>query len=1097
MPNFTPYLPHPQLAPFAAIAEAAEKILPIDPAASILNCRRGMEAAVKWMYSVDEALTLPVDTRLAGLMGTRDFRDVVGADLWQRLRLVRILGNDAAHGGKKLTQNQAVVCLENLFAFFDFLACCYGQEYTPRSFDPALLPAEPPAKAPTAPAAEVELERLMAENQALREELTARRTRQQPRYVTKPLELSEYNTRKIYIDAMLLDAGWVKGKDWLEEVPIHGMPSKSGVGYTDYLLCGQDGRPLAVVEAKRSCADPAKGRQQAELYADQLEKKYGRRPVVFLTNGFESRILDGRYPERQVAAIWSRRDLEKLMNLRGMRESLDAAEADPKIAGRYYQKEAVRAVCDSFDRGNRRKALLVMATGSGKTRTVIALCDVLLRRGWVKNILFLADRNSLVTQAKRSFVNLLPNLSVTNLCEEKDNTAACCVFSTYQTMMGCIDSTQDDEGRVFTCGHFDLVICDEAHRSIYNKYRDIFHWFDAPLVGLTATPKDEIDKNTYEVFELGSGDPTYGYELAQAVRDGFLVDFVSAETSLKFLQEGIVYDDLSDEDKAAYEETFGQDGEAPDRIASTALNEWVFNEDTILKVLDTLMTYGLRVDYGSRIGKTILFAKNHRHAQLILELFGKRYPELPGYAKVIDNTLGDYAQSAIDQFSQPGKPPYIAISVDMLDTGIDVPEVLNLVFFKRVLSKAKFWQMIGRGTRLCPGLLDGKDKEKFYIFDFCGNFEFFRMGKEKVSAAQLPIQGALFRLKAEIAMELQGAAYQKEELTAFRRSLVEELAGRVRGLNRESFAVRQHLRPVERFSTLDGYNPLNYQDILTIGEELAPLLPPEEDDPRTLRFDALLYGIQLAHLAGRSWTRARNDLCRRVGAIAAIANIPEIAAQKPMLEKILHTTYLDTAGPGDFEDIRQTLRGLMRYLTRTDNTYLTNFNDEILSVEWEESQLENDDLVNYKVRAEFYLRQHQDKAVIAKVRGNQPVTPADIDALEDILWSEVGSQEEYESACGQKPLGEFVREIVGLDMKAAKAAFGEYLNGAGLDSRQMYFVNQIVEYIVQNGMMKDFSVLQTAPFTDQGSVAEVFTDMSVWLGIQAVIQKINANVLAA
>ncbi len=403
---------------------------------------------------------------------------------------------------------------------------------------------------------------------------------------------------------MLLDTGWVKGKDWLEEVPIHGMPSKSGVGYTDYLLCGQDGRPLAVVEAKRSCADPAKGRQQAELYADQLEKKYGRRPVVFLTNGFETRILDGRYPERQVAAIWSRRDLEKLMNLRGMRESLDAAEADPKIAGRYYQKEAVRAVCDSFDRGNRRKALLVMATGSGKTRTVIALCDVLLRRGWVKNILFLADRNSLVTQAKRSFVNLLPNLSVTNLCEEKDNTAACCVFSTYQTMMGCIDSTQDDEGRVFTCGHFDLVICDEAHRSIYNKYRDIFHWFDAPLVGLTATPKDEIDKNTYEVFELGSGDPTYGYELAQAVRDGFLVDFVSAETSLKFLQEGIVYDDLSDEDKAAYEETFGQDGEAPDRIASTALNEWVFNEDTILKVLDTLMTYGLRVDYGSRIGKT-------------------------------------------------------------------------------------------------------------------------------------------------------------------------------------------------------------------------------------------------------------------------------------------------------------------------------------------------------------------------------------------------------------------------------------------------------------------------------------------------------------
>ena len=1097
MPNFTPYLPHPQLAPFAAIAEAAEKILPIDPAASILNCRRTMEAAVKWMYSVDDALTVPRDTRLAGLTGTREFRDVVGSDLERRLWLVRKLGNTAAHNSKKLTRDKAVACLENLFVFFDFLACCYGEEYTPRDFDPALLPVEAPAEAPAAPKAEIELERLMAENQALREELTARRVQQQPAYAPKPLELSEFETRKIYVDAMLLDAGWGKGKDWLEEAAIPGMPNKSGTGYADYLLCGTDGRPLAVVEAKRSCADLAKGRQQAELYADCLEKQYGRRPVIFLTNGFETRILDGQYPERQVAAIWSRRDLEKLMNLRSMRGSLESVEVAPGIAGRYYQKEAVREVCDSFGKGNRRKALLVMATGSGKTRTVIALCDVLLRRGWVKSILFLADRNSLVTQAKRSFVNLLPDLSVTNLCEEKDNTGACCVFSTYQTMMGCIDSARDDQGKVFTCGHFDLVICDEAHRSIYNKYQDIFHWFDAHLVGLTATPKDEIDKNTYGVFELGSGDPTYGYDLAQAVRDGFLVDFISAETPLKFLQEGIVYDDLSDEDKAAYEETFGQDGEAPDHIASGALNEWVFNEDTIAKVLDTLMTYGLRVDYGSRIGKTILFAKNHRHAELILELFGKRYPELTGYAKVIDNTLGDYAQSAIDQFSQPDKPPYIAISVDMLDTGIDVPEVLNLVFFKRVLSKAKFWQMIGRGTRLCPGLLDGKDKEKFYIFDFCGNFEFFSMNKEKVSASQLPLQGALFRLKAEIAMKLQDTAYQTEELSAFRRSLVEELAGKVSGLDRGNFAVRQHLRPVERFSAPERYASLDYQDILTIGKEIAPLLPPEEDDPQALRFDALLYGIQLAHLAGQPWTRARNDLCRKVSAISTMTSIPEIAGQKPLMERILHTGHLDTAGLDGFEEIRQKLRGLMKYLPKGDGIYLTNFNDEILSVEWKESQLENDDLLNYKARAEFYLRQHRDEAVVAKIRGNQPLAPADIDALEDILWSEVGSREEYESACGQKPLGEFVREIVGLDMKAAKEAFGEFLDGVNLDSRQIYFVNQIVEYIVQNGMLKDFSVLQVSPFTDQGSVAEVFTDLSVWLGIRAVIQKINANALAA
>ena len=436
------------------------------------------------------------------------------------------------------------------------MAYCYGENYTEGHFDPALLTEKSEASAaPVQEAPEVDLAALMAENAALKEELTARRAEQQQTYVPKPLDLSEYKTRKLYIDTMLTDAGWTEGKDWLNEVELPGMPNKSEVGYADYVLYGDDGRPLAVVEAKRTCMDVAKGRQQAKLYADLLEKKYHRRPVIFLTNGFETRITDNIYPERKCAAIYSKRDLEKLFNLQTMRTSLKNVMVDRKIAGRYYQEGAIKAACDAFAR-NRRKALLVMATGSGKTRTVIALCDVLLQHGWVKNILFLADRNSLVTQAKRSFVNLLPDLSVTNLCEEKDNYTAHCVFSTYQTMYNVIDSVQDEEGKLFTCGHFDLVICDEAHRSVYNKYRDIFNYFDAPLVGLTATPKDEIDKNTYEIFELENGVPTYGYELAQAVKDGYLVDFLSVETKLKFIEQGIVYDELSDADKRAYEDTF-------------------------------------------------------------------------------------------------------------------------------------------------------------------------------------------------------------------------------------------------------------------------------------------------------------------------------------------------------------------------------------------------------------------------------------------------------------------------------------------------------------------------------------------------------------
>ena len=1056
-----------------------------------------MEFAIKWMYSVDGSLVMPYQDTLVSLMSTEEFRDIVDPNLWRRLDFIRRVGNNAAHNGKKITLDQAKLCLENLYIFLDFVAYCYAKDYTEGEFHAELLEEQKqPVLEEVSPIPEIDLKALIAENQALKEQLTARREEQQQTYVPKPLDLSEYKTRKIYIDTMLMDAGWIEGKNWINEVELPGMPNKSEVGYADYVLYDDAHRPLALIESKRTCVDVAKGRQQAKLYADLLQKQYGRRPVIFLTNGFDTRIDDGQYPERKVSMIYSKRDLEKWFNLQSMKTSLKNIIVDKNIAGRYYQEGAVKAVCDSLGK-MRRKALLVMATGSGKTRTVISLCDVLLQHGWVKNILFLADRNSLVTQAKRSFVNLLPDLSVTNLCEEKDNYQAHCVFSTYQTMMNCIDFVKDEEGKLFTCGHFDLVICDEAHRSIYNKYKDIFTYFDAPLVGLTATPKDEIDKNTYNIFELENGVPTYGYELSQAVKDGYLVDFLSVESSLKFIEQGIVYDELSEEDKEAYEATFeNENGELPERINSSALNSWLFNEDTIKKALHILMTEGIRINYGETLGKTIIFAKNHDHAEKILEIFGKEYPNLPGYAKVIDNYM-TYAQSAIDEFSESDKLPRIAISVDMLDTGIDVPEVLNLVFFKKVMSKAKFWQMIGRGTRLCPGLLDGEDKQKFYIFDFCGNFEFFRMNKGKATANMMALQGAIFNLEFQITYKLQDMEYQTERLIAYRNALIQHMSEKVQELNRENFAVRQHLKYVDLYSDQSSYQTLSYEDTLLVREELAPLILPDGDEASAVRFDALMYGIELAYLIGKKYGKARSDLLKKVSAISTVANISEIMVQAELINQILHTDYLDRAGINEFEHIRESLRDLMKYLPKKKVRYDTNFEDDILSIEWKESELENDDLKNYKAKAEYYVRQHQDDLVIAKLKKNKPMTQDDIKTLEKILWSDLGTKDEYEAEYGDKPLGEFVREIVGLDMNAAKEAFSEYLNEANLDSRQIYFVNQIVEYIVHNGLMKDLSVLQESPFTDQGSVVDIFTDLNVWMGIRKVIEGINDNAKVA
>ena len=1111
--NFDYLKKESKFSTFADVAISAEKIILMDPSASIINSRRAMEFAIKWMYSVDDALEMPYRDNLQSLMNAEDYRELVGPDIWKRMDYIRKSGNNVAHTNKKLGRDEAMLCLENLFIYLDYIAYCYSDQYEEHSFDKGLITARiKKAKASKEAARkdnaeivkaqeksaqlELDFQKLMAENAALKEQLSARRQEHQQTYVPKPLDLSEYKTRKLYIDALLRDAGWKEGENWLNEVELPGMPNKSEVGFADYVLYDDSQKPLAVIEAKRTCVDVSKGRQQAKLYADLLEKKHGRRPVIFLTNGFEIRIIDGKYPERKCAAIYSKRDLDKWFNLLRMRTSLKHVMVDKNIAGRYYQESAIKAVCDSFDEKNRRKALLVMATGSGKTRTVIALTEVLLKAGWVKNILFLADRNSLVTQAKRSFVNMLPNLSCTNLVEDKDNYTAHCVFSTYQTMIHCIDTVNDEEGKLFTCGHFDLVICDEAHRSIYNKYKDIFTYFDAPLVGLTATPKDEIDKNTYEIFELENGVPTYGYDLAQAVKDGYLVDYISVESKLKFIEQGIVYDDLSEEEKEEYERTFEDEhGELPEAIGSSALNTWIFNEDTIKQVLHILMTDGLKIDYGQKLGKTIIFAKNHDHAEKILEVFHKEYPHLPDYAKVIDNYI-NYAQSAIDEFSDAKKMPQIAISVDMLDTGIDVPEILNLVFFKKVMSKAKFWQMIGRGTRLCEGLIDGEDKQKFYIFDFCGNFEFFRMNKGKATANMLALQGAIFNLKFDISYKLQDIEYQTKDLAAYRQNLVKQMLEKVKELSRDNFIVKQHLKYVEKYSVEESYQALTYEDTLMVREEVSPILLPDGDEVSAVRFDALMYGIELAYLVGKKYTRARKDLHKKVVGIAGVANIPEIQAQSEFIDKVLHTDYVETAGINEFEEIRERLRDLMKYIPSDIVKYDTNFTDELLSTDWNEAELENDELKNYKAKAEFYIRQHQDNIAIAKLKTNKPLTELDVKNLEEILWHEVGTKQDYENEFGGKPLGEFVREIVGLDMNAAKEAFSEYLTDTSLDSRQIYFVNQIVEYIVHNGMLKDLSVLQESPFTDQGSVVELFTDLNVWTGIRKVIDNINANAVA-
>ena len=459
------------------------------------------------------------------------------------------------------------------------------------------------------------------------------------------------------------------------------MPNNSGIGFADYVLYGDNGKPLAVVEAKRTSVDEKKGEQQAKLYADCLEKQYGQRPIIFLSNGFNYWIWDD-CGQRRTFGFYKKSELQLIIDRRTSKENLNNIKISDDISNRYYQKEAITAVAEAFER-NERKALLVCATGTGKTRTAISIVDVLSRHNWVKNVLFLADRKALVKQAKNNFSKLLPNLSLCNLLDRNDNPEESrMIFSTYPTMMNAIDDTKGKDGdRLFTPGHFDLIIIDESHRSIYKKYKSIFDYFDAYLIGLTATPRDEIDKNTYSIFDLENRVPTYAYEYEKAVEDGYLVDYRTIEVKSKVMEAGIKYDDLTQEEKEEYEMLFDDDESIGDEISSTAVNEWLFNADTIDLVLNKLMTEGLRIEGGEKLGKTIIFAKSSRHAKAIVERFNKLYPEYGGnFAKVVEHKT-PYVDTIIDYFSDKDKMPQIAVSVDMLDTGIDIPEILNLVFF--------------------------------------------------------------------------------------------------------------------------------------------------------------------------------------------------------------------------------------------------------------------------------------------------------------------------------------------------------------------------------------------------------------------------------
>jgi type I restriction enzyme R subunit len=1101
---------------FASAAIEAERVYASFPAMCAVGCRKALELAVKWVYSADNTMEMPYKDNLQALIHEPSFRFAVDYNTWGKLPYIVKLGNLAVHTEKNVDKSNALTSLKGLFEFIEWIDYCYGHSYEERHFDESLIPEEK-VVVDTKKIKEQEslLDEKQAEVDALRQQIermsvqyTEEKEQHKQERSFNSEQISEFKTRKIYIDVDMKQMGWKftgVDADVQEEYPVMGMGGVVGQpGACDYVLFGKDGYPLAVVEAKRTSKDPNNGRKQAVLYADCLERKFGRRPMIFTTNGFDTYFWDDKTsPQRKVSGIFSKDDLQKLMNRRTEKLNLLQIEIDDKITDRYYQKDAIRAVCEQIDKGF-RKHLLVMATGTGKTRTASSLTDVLSRGKYVTNILFLADRTALVKQAKDDFKQYLPDMSLCNLCTNKDDRNARIVFSTYPTILNAIDDTKNKDGiRLFTPAHFDLIIIDESHRSIFKKYRAIFEYFDALMVGLTATPKTDVDRNTYDFFEMEHGVPTFAYDYETAVnKDHVLVPYYNYEVKTKFLDDGITYDDLSPEDKARYEEDFTEDGVMPEFVPSTKMNTFIFNELTVDTVLQDLMERGIRVAGGDCIGKTIIFAQNKRHAEFIVERFNKLYPHHKGsFAQrvICDDS---YAQTIIDDFKNPDKVPFIAVSVDMMDTGIDVPQCVNLVFFKKVRSKSKFWQMIGRGTRLCKGLtcvdtIDGEytDKRRFLIFDYCGNFEFFRTTVNGNEAGEMKtLSESIFGKQVRIITLLQESAYADNSYQEWRQSLVDVCHSQVVDLNTALFAVKNKLKYVVKYKDIKAFTCLSEGDKGELLEHIAPLVHLDDDDELAKRFDNFMYGLILATIEQMpSFKRAKKELCDTALLLEKKISIPQVKAKLPLIKDVQTDEFWAANDILLFEKVRVELRELIKFLDRTPGrTIITRLTDPV-TMQTEGNGIDDGyDFEDYREKVNRYIGENGNSLAIYKLTHNIKLTHGDYQELARVLTEELGSEVDYRREYGDTPFGLLVRKIAKLDHEAAMQAFSTFINDEGLNHRQINFVYKIINHIEKNGYMEDTADLQKPPFDKPINFIKLF-DQKTRLRLLAAINEIRDN----
>jgi type I restriction enzyme, R subunit len=1077
----------------ADLAAFAERYAHEDPASSLIKQRSFVEQVVAAIYE-RYRLRPPDSDNLNDLMTADPFRQSVPDVVQNKLHTVRKAGNHAAHPRRPITTRLSLECLAQLFdvARWFHVQVDGGDRAAPPVYVPPPPELEGVAKTKDAleklRLAEAKYEsvlavleeetkkRLDAERAATEHATELEQLKAEGQKVAAVLQFNEEATRRRLIDQALIAAGWNVGEDGQDTEEVKQEVTLSGLrdgrsGRSDYVLHGDDGRPLAVIEAKRTAKDVREGAEQARAYADAIETATGVRPVIFFTNGGDTFLWDDvqKYPWRKIYGFYSKDSLEYLAHQRANRRPLALVEPNLAIANRMYQLEAVKRVAERFS-SNFRKALIVQATGTGKTRVAVSLCDVLMRAGWAKRILFLCDRRELRKQADRVFKEFMPGEPrvIVDRTTASDRNKRI-YLATYPAMMQCFEE--------FDVGFFDLIIADESHRSIYRKFRSLFQYFDALQVGLTATPVRFIERNTYELFGCEDRDPTSHFSLEDAINSSppFLVPFRVMAVSTKFSREGFRYGEMSPEQQAELED---QDPQAQQvDYDSEDLDRHFFNRDTTRAIWRSLMDNGIREGTDSRVGKSIVFARSHVHAVYLAEVFSEMYPQYgSGFCRVIDNQEPK-AEQLIDDFKNPTNELTIAISIDMLDTGIDVPEVVNLVLAKPVKSYVKFWQMIGRGTRLRKDLFGpGRDKTEFLIFDHWSNFWFF---DEKYKETQPSPQKSLLQHLFEARVDLAQTALDRMDQPTFDAAAA-LILGDIRAV-RDTNAIdaRDRWRELELLADGDRVNHFSAAtkaDLLCLVGPLQHLRSIRGDE-EAYRFDLLLTRLELELLKGGPSAPRVQDLRARVE--DAVELLPKnqnpVKAKAESIKKVRSKEFWAHVEVHHLEGLRRELRGIMKYQQVPPTTRVVpqafDVTDEGLTTETYIPRLEGLDLVEYRRRVESVLREHfTENLTLQRIRAGKSVREDELEELARLVL-QVDDKANIKYLAGHDPetrrsLLTVFRGLVGLDAAAVEQAFSEFVHKhPRLSSQQLRFLQLLQNHIAQNGGI-EIERLYEPPFTN-------------------------------